>query len=148
MRFQRINRDDGDKVFIAAKNVSTETLSQGYCVCLDTATYNGNRMTKPSTANLNLFTGLNATTAAVPVDGFFEVQAYGACSFGRIIQDTTAAGSVAVGNVLTPSNADWNLKLAGATAVGAVGLAVGAVAVATATVTAATASKAVFLRCL
>lgn len=149
MRFQRVNRSDGDKIFMAAQNASTETLSQGYAMCAHTtATFAGNKLTKPSTANLNLFVGLNANSGSVQVNDYFEVQVYGACTFGRIIQDTTAAGSVAVGDVLTPTNADWNLKLAGATAVGAVGLVVGAVAVATATVTAATASKAVWLRAM
>lgn len=149
MRFQRVNRSDGDKIFMAAQNASTETLSIGYAMCAHTtATFYGNKLTKPATANLNLFVGLNATPGSVQVNDYFEVQVYGACTFGRIIQDTTAAGSVAVGSILTPTDADWNLKLAGATAVGAVGLAVGAVAVATATVTAATASKAVWLRCM
>lgn len=148
MRFQRINKSDGDRIFRAAQNASTETLSRGYVMCAHTtATFAGNKLTKPSTANLNLMVGLCADSA-VAVDAYFEVQTYGACTFGRIIQDTTAAGSVAVGDVLVPTNADWNLKLGGATAVGAVGLAVGAVAVATATVTAATASKAVWLRCM
>lgn len=148
MRIQQVNQSDGDKIFMAAQNVSTETLSKGYAMCCDTATFNGNRLTKPATAVLNLFVGLNANTIAVQVNDYFEVQVYGAFSSARIIQDTTAAGSVAVGSILVPTDADWNLKLAGATAVGAVGLVVAAAAVATATVTAGTATGKVWLRAM
>ena len=150
MRFQRINLSDGDKIFMRGQNVSTETLSKGYAVCLDTATAGsfGVRMTKPLTANLNLFVGLNAETLSVPVNDYFDVQTYGSCTFGRIIQDTTAAGSVASGGILKLSNDDWNLLLSGATAVGAIGMVVSCTAIATATVTAATASKAVWIRAM
>ena len=150
MRFQRINLQDGDKIFMRGINVSTETLSKGYALCLDTATAGsfGARMTKPATANLNLFVGLCSESDSVPVSNSFDVQVYGACTYARIIQDTTAAGSVASGGVLLPSNADWNLKLSGQTAVGAVGMVVAATAVATATNTSAATGQAVWLRAM
>lgn len=150
MRFQQINMTDGDKIFVRGINVSTETLAKGYALCLDTATagYLGARMTKPATANLNLFVGINAETLAVAVNDNFDCQVYGAATYARIIQDTTAAGSVAVGSVLIPSNADWNLKLSGATAVGAYGRCQSLTAVATATNTSAATSQAVWLTCL
>lgn len=150
MRFQRINLSDGDKIFMRGINVSTETLSKGYAVCLDTATAGsfGARMTKPATANLMMFVGLNSETNSVQVNDSFDVQVYGGCTYARIIQDTTAAGSVASGGVLIPSNADWNLIRSGQTAVGAVGLVVAATAVATATNTSAITAQAVWLRAM
>ncbi len=147
MRFQRINRSDGDKVFVAGQNVSTETVTQGYALCLDTATYNGNRLTKPATANLNLFVGCYTGTASVQVNDYFEVQAYGANTSALVIKDTTAAGSIAVGDPLAPVNASWALKKIVSPGTGVSGLAVGAVAIATATNTSAVAGS-VFLRAL
>ena len=150
MRFQAINLTDADKIFMRGINVSTETLSKGYAMCLDTATagFLGARMTKPATANLALFVGINAETLSVQVNDTFDCQVYGAATYGRIIQDTTAAGSVASGGILIPSNADWNLLLSGATAVGAVGMVVAMTAGATATNTSAATGKAVWLRAM
>lgn len=149
MRFQRINAEDADRVFVAIKNVSTETLSKGYTVVWDTTTPDGVRVTKPATATLSLFAGVitgargNATT--ILVNGFGEAQAYGYLGNAQIINNTSAAGSPAAGDILIPTNAQWYLTRSAASD-GKTGFVFSATAVATGTTVAVTSS--VFIRAL
>lgn len=149
MRFQRINAEDSEKVFTVIKNVSTETLSLGYSVVWDTGTADGVRVTKPATATLSLFTGIvrggRGNKTNIQVNDFGEVQVYGYCANALILNNTSAAGSAAAGNILLPTNAQWYLS--GPTASdGKSGFAFSATAVATGTGAAVTSS--VFLRAL
>ncbi len=76
MYFQRINRDDPEKVFINVQNIySTAALAAGDIVSYDIGTYDGIRVTQPATANLGLVCG--AAAEAIAVNGYGLVQCWG-----------------------------------------------------------------------
>ena len=104
MYFQRINRDDPEKVFINVQSVyTTASLAAGDIVCFDVATYDGVRVTNPLTANLHLVCGAAAETIAN--GGFGLVQAWG---FRNDIDvDGTSGGNA--GDVLKHANASFDL---------------------------------------
>jgi hypothetical protein len=105
MRFQRLNREDPEKIFIAVKNVSGATITAGYSAVWDiSASVDGVRVTKPATATLSLFAGIADDDIADSAFGL--LQAYGYKSAAYVINGTTA---VAAGNILIPQDALWSL---------------------------------------
>jgi hypothetical protein len=149
MRFQRISAEDSERVFVVFKNVSTETMSPGYSTVWDTTTADGVRATKPATATLSLFNGVvrggRGNKTSVQVNDFGEAQAYGFCANAQILNNTSAAGSPAAGDILVPTNAQWYLSR-NAASDGKSGFVFSATAVATGTAIAVTSG--VFIRAL
>lgn len=58
MRFQQLNRTDGDKVFVAVRNVSGGTMSAGAAAYLDGTTIDGNAVSGARTNRQFLFKGI------------------------------------------------------------------------------------------
>jgi len=148
VRFQRINREDGEKVFVAYQNVSTETVSKGYALCVATgASPTGIKATKPATSILNLFLGIAADTTAVQVNEYGQAQVYGYCAKALLLTGTTAAANFALGVIGIPVNAQWYLNISTASVPGQDGYAYGMTTIATTTNSAAT-NGTVWLRAL
>lgn len=143
MMFQRINRDDAEKVFIAVYNVAGATMTAGYAMVVDiTTSVDGVRMSKPATATLSLFVGVAHRDIADSAYGL--AQAYGYRASAYVTNDASVA--VAAGDILIPVNAQWYLGRSGASD-GKSGFIIAAEAVATGT-TPAAAQKKVFIRAL
>lgn len=141
--FQRINRDDPERVFINVQNVySTAALAAGDAVCFDVATFDGVRVTNPLTANLNLPAGVAAE--AIAVNGFGLVQAYGF----RDDVDVDGTTGLGAGDALLIANASFDLILDAAEVTGAKGAFAPCFVAGEAYTTGAAADKAVFIRCL
>lgn len=110
MRFQRLNREDPEKVFIAVKNVSGAIMSAGYTAVWDiSASVDGVRVTKPAAATLSLFAGI--VNEDIADSGFGLLQAYGYRSSAYVINGVTA---IAAGNILIPESAAWSLAYSAA----------------------------------
>ncbi len=58
MRFQQLNREDGDKVYAAIRNVSGATLSAGAAAFMDGSTIDGNAVSGARTNRTFLFKGV------------------------------------------------------------------------------------------
>jgi len=142
MLFQRVNREDAERVFIIGYNVSAATITAGYAAQYDTSTADGVRVTKPATATLGLFIGVANKDIADSAYGLF--QAYGYRASAYITNDTSQA--VAAGDILLPVNAQWYLDRSGASD-GISGFVHAGQSFATAT-TPAAANKKVFIRAL
>ena len=146
MLFQRLNRDDAEKVFVIAYNVAGATITAGYAACWDTATADGVRVTQPTTATFSLLVGLANSDIADSAYGLFQVYGYRASGF--VTNDTSVA--VAAGDLLVPVNAQYRLARQAAgngTVIGGGGHIMAGEAFATAT-TPAAAQKKVFIRAL
>lgn len=145
MLFQRIARDDNEKVFAIFYNVAGATITAGYPACWDTATADGIRVTKPATANLSLVVGIAVDSIADSAYGKFQV--YGYKASGWVINAT--AQTLAAGNILVPVDAQWYLNYSAASD-GKSGfiLAGESYASVTQTTLSAAANKKVFIRCL
>jgi len=109
MLFQRINREDAEKVFSMFYNVAGATITANYPAVWDTGTADGIRVTKPATATLGLFVGLANRDIADSAYGLF--QQYGFRASGFMTNDTTVAQTA--GNPLVCVAAQWYLKDAG-----------------------------------
>lgn len=144
MLFQRINREDAERVFSVFYNVAGATITAGYPAVWDIVAtqMDGVRVSKPATATLSLLVGLASRDIADSAYGLF--QQYGYKTQGFVTNDTSAA--VAAGDILIPVNAQWYLAKSAA-GDGKSGFVYAAEAFATAT-TPAAAQKKVFLRAL
>ena len=106
MRFQHINREDAEKIYISVKSVyTTASLAAGDVVCFDVATFDGLRVTNPLTANLNLIAGVASQTIAN--GDFGAVQAYGYADN----VDVDGTSGLGAGDPLQVSNASFDLTL-------------------------------------
>jgi hypothetical protein len=143
MMFQRINREDAEKIFSMFYNVAGAVITAGYPAVLDiTSSVDGVRVSKPATATLSLFVGIAVRDIADSAYGLF--QQYGYKSQALVTNGTSVA--VAAGDILIPVDAQWYLSRSAASD-GKSGFIYAAEAVATAT-TAAGAQKKVFIRAL
>lgn len=142
MLFQRINRDDAERVYAAYQNVAGATITAGYPAVWSSATPNGVKVTKPSTALLSAFVGLAAKDILDSAYGLF--QCYGFKQSGFVTNDTSVA--IAAGDILVPVNAQWYLTRSGA-GDGKSGFLIAGAAVATATTPAGALSN-VFIRAM
>lgn len=96
MRFQQLNRTDGDKVFISVRNVSGAALSKGAAVYFDDSAVDGNAVSGAMTSKSFLFAGILNT--ALDDDAYGEAQVYGVCS--AYFMPATSAVSYALGQQL------------------------------------------------
>jgi hypothetical protein len=144
MLFQRINRSSAEKVFSVLQNVSGGTITANYPVVLDTATFDGVRVTQPATATLSLFVGI--ANADITNSGYGLVQCYGYRASANVSNGTAGGTDIAAGDILVPVNAAWYLARSAASD-GKTGFVIAGQAFATAT-TPAAASKKVFIRAL
>lgn len=143
MWFQRINREDAEKVFASVYNVAGATVTGNYPVVWDiTSSVDGLRVSKPATATLSLFVGV--ATADIVDSAYGKVQVYGYRSSAFITNDTSNA--IAAGDILIPVNAQWHLARSAASD-GKTGFIYAAEAYATAT-TPSAANKKVLIRAL
>lgn len=144
MLFQRVNREDAEKVYIIVYNVAGATITANYPCVWDTGTADGVRVTKPATATLSLFVGLANKDIADSAYGL--VQAYGYRASGYMTNDTSVA--ITAGNPLKPVAAQWYLTDTGV-GTGDDGMIYAGEAFATAATTlVAAANKKVFIRAL
>ena len=143
MLFQRLNREDAEKVFIIVKNTAAATITANYPCVWDSATsFDGVNVYKPATATLSLFVGIADDDIADDAYGLVQVYGYRASAY--VTNDTSQA--IAVGNILIPVDAQWYLDYSSASD-GKSGFVYAAEAFATAT-TPAAANKKVFIRAL
>lgn len=142
MLFQRINRSDAEQIFAAVYNVMGATLTAGYAAVLDTATFDGLRVTKPATATLSLLFGCANKDISDSSYGIAQIYGYRQSAF--VTNDTSQA--IAAGDILIPVNAQ-NYLARSAASDGKSGFVIAGQSFATATAPAA-AQKNVFLRCL
>lgn len=142
MMFQRVQREDPERIISVVYNVSGATITAGYPSCWDTSTADGLRVSKPATANLSSLVGIAIDSIADSQYG--RVQMYGYKASALITNNTSVA--VAAGDILIPVDAQWYLARSGA-ADGKSGFVIAAEAFATAT-TPAAANKKVFIRSL
>jgi hypothetical protein len=142
MIFQRINRDDAEKVFGIFRNIAGATITANYPAVWSSSTPDGVRVTQPTTALLSCFVGLANRDVLDSAYGLFQMYGYRVSAF--VTNDTSVA--VAAGDILIPVNAAWHLARSGA-GDGKSGFVYAAAAVSTAT-TPAGASVKVFVRAL
>ena len=145
MLFQRLNREDAEKVFVICYNVAGATITAGYAAVWDTATPDGLRVMQPTTATFSLLVGLANQDIVDSSYGLFQVYGYRASGF--VTNDTSVA--IAAGDLLVPVTAQYRLarNAAGNGAVVGGALIMAGEAFATAT-TPAAAQKKVFIRAL
>lgn len=143
MIFQRVNREDAEKVFGIFYNVAGATISANYVAVIDSgASVDGVRVTTPATATLSLVVGVANKEILDSAYGLFQMYGYRASAF--VTNDTSVA--VAAGDVLIPVNAARHVARSAAST-GLSGFIVACEAFATATTPAAAAKK-VFIRAL
>lgn len=145
MLFTGINRDNPDLGFVIAYNVAGATITAGYAACWDTGTFDGVRVTQPTTATFSLLVGLADSDLVDSAYGLFQV--YGYRQSGFVTNDTSVA--IAAGDLLVPVTAQYRLarKAAGDGAMTGGTLIIAGQSFATAT-TPAAANKNVFIRAL
>ena len=142
MIWQRVNRSSPEKVLCIFYNVAGATITAGYPATLDTGTFDGVRVSQPTTAGLSLLVGLAAKDIVDSSYGLFQVYGYKASGY----MTNTTNQAVAAGDILVPTNAAWYLSRSAA-GDGKTGFIIAGEAFATAT-TPAGANKKVFIRCL
>ena len=146
MLFQRLNGGDAEKVFAIFYNVQGATVTANYVTRLDTGTFDGVRISQPTTGTFSLLVGVANTSIADSTYGL--VQIYGFRTSAFVTNDTSVA--IVAGDILVPVNAASYLARQAAgngTQIAGSGLIISGVAVATATTPAAAAAK-VFIRCM
>lgn len=144
MLFQRLNREDAEKVFLMVKNVDANTMTAGYSCVWDVTAPDGVRVSKPATLTLSLFVGIVDDDIAASAYGL--VQVYGYRSAGYLYNGVV---TIAAGQVIVPSNGLWGLEYKGASD-GSTGFAYAgeAYAYVTQTTLSVPANKKVFLRAM
>lgn len=142
MIFQRLNGGDAEKVFAIFYNVQGATITANYCARLDTATFDGVRVTQPATATLSMFVGIANTSITDSTYGLFQIYGFRTSAF--VTNDTSQA--ITAGDNLLPVNGANHLARSAA-ATGISGWVHIGEAFATATTPAAAAKK-VFIRAM
>ena len=104
MRYQRINRQDPEKVFVACKNAySTTHLSAGNVVVWAyNGTDDGLAVTRPASTKLALIAGV--VTGTIAISGYGEIQVYGH-NADVTVKGFSTATSIFVGAKLLAVNA-------------------------------------------
>ena len=146
MNFQRLNAGDPDKVFSLFYNVQGATITAGYAARLDTATFDGVRVTQPTTATFSLLAGIAAQSILDSTYGLVQVYGYKQTVF--VTNDTSVA--IVAGDILVSVNTASYLARSAAgngTQIAGSGLVVSGVAVATAATPAAASTKCL-IRCM
>lgn len=153
MRFQKINRDDAERVDVICQNsYSTATITYGQAVCWDyTTDADGVSVTQPTTALLPLAAGLVSAVDGIASGEYGFVRAYGHHPEGSVEGGT----DVAVGDPLIAQNADFDLVKATALTIAVSATLTGdqdqfsyLFVAGEAYTTAAAAAKKVFVRCM
>ena len=112
MLLKQLNREDAERVYVSAQNVSGATMSNGVFVCWDwrNSTSHGNAVIQPTTSTLGLFAGVLAHNAPsyadLPSNSYGLVQVYGlhgSCTYNLAGTSVSAAGQY-----LIPVNAQWS----------------------------------------
>lgn len=142
MQFQRINREDAERIFAIFYNCAGAAIAAGQSAVLDVSAPDGVRVSKPAAATLSLFVGV--ATQAIADGAYGKFQVYGYKTAASVINHTTQA--IAAGDILLPVDAQWYLARSGASS-GVDGLVMACEAVTTAA-TPAAADKKVFIRAL
>jgi len=146
MIFQRVNGSDAEKVFAIFYNVQGATLTANYATRLDTGTFDGVRVSQPTTGTFSLLVGIANVSIADSAYGLVQIYGYRSSAF--VTNQTNTA--IVAGDILTPVNGQNYLDRAAAgngTQTAGTGLIIAGTAVATATTPAAAAQK-VFIRCM
>lgn len=138
--FQRVNRSDAEQIFAAVYNVQGSTITAGYACVLDTATFDGLRVTKPATATLSLLFGVANKDITDSSYGIAQIYGYRQSAF--VTNGTSQA--ISAGDILVPVNAQSYFAWSAASD-GKSGFVLAGQSFATAT-TPAAANKNVFLR--
>ncbi len=116
MLFQRVNRTDAEKVFVAVYNASGGAFSVGQALQWDVGTSaDGIRVTTPATAGLSAFAGLAQGAIANGTYGLAQV--YGYNSTASVKPDITTA--LAAGKILLPKDGSADLSCDGAAGIAA-----------------------------
>jgi hypothetical protein len=106
MLFKRISRSAPEQIFVVAQNVSGSTVTAGYSVVWDTsASVDGVRVTRATTATLQCFAGVADADIANSAYGLLQV--YGYRSSAYITRSTAKVSAAGVGLELV--NSDWGL---------------------------------------
>jgi hypothetical protein len=143
MIFQRINREDSEKLFVIVYNVAGATITANYaCVWDSGASVDGVRVTRPATATLSLFVGLANKDIADSTYGLVQVYGYRA----SVYVSNHTAQAIAAGDILIPVNAQYYMARSAASD-GLTGFVYAGEAFATATTPAASTKKC-FIRAL
>ena len=92
MKFQQLNRDDGDKVFIICRNISAATQSKGAALYFDDVEFSdGNAVSGARTSHYWHFAGINAQ--ALSDDSYGLVQVYGVSSAYCVLASSASAAA-------------------------------------------------------
>ncbi|RPJ54961.1 MAG: hypothetical protein EHM23_27705 [Acidobacteria bacterium] len=142
MLFQRINREDAERVFAIFYNIAGATITANYPAVWDVSAPDGVAVSKPATATLSLIVGIATENVLDSAYGKFQLYGYRGSAF--VTNDTSVA--VAAGDILIPVNAQWYLARSAASD-GKSGFVYAGAAVATNTTPAAANAKC-FIRCL
>jgi hypothetical protein len=144
MLFQKINREDAEKIFSMFYNVAGATITANYPAVWDIVAPDGVRVSKPATATLGLFVGIANGNILDSTYGLFQQYGYRQSAF--VTNNETTA--ITAGNPLKLVAAQWYLT--GVTVgEGLGGMIYAAETYATATTTlVAAAMKKVFIRAL
>ena len=146
MIFQRLNGGDAEKVFAIFYNVQGATITAGYAARLDTVTFDGVRVSQPTTATFSLLVGIANASIADSTYGLVQIYGYRQSAF--VTNDTSVA--IAAGDILISVNGVNNLARSAAgngTQIAGSGLIIAGALVGTATTPAAAAVKC-FIRCM
>ena len=139
MIFPRLNRTAAERMFTMVFNVSGGTIAAGGSVALDTGTFDGVRVGKPTTATLSLFVGVCPKAIVDSAYGLTQIYGY---ALALVINHSTVP--IVAGDILVPVDGQTYLARS-AVSDGKTGFATSGVAFATAG-TPAAALKGVFLR--
>ena len=92
MEIQKLNRTDGDKVFIICRNISGATQSKGAALFFDDVEYSdGNAVSGARTSHYWHFAGINNQSLAD--DSYGLVQVYGVASAYCVLATTASAAA-------------------------------------------------------
>lgn len=92
MEFQKINRTDGDKIYIVCRNISAATASAGVPLFFDDVEVSdGNAVSGCRTSHYWLFAGINKADLAD--DSYGLVQVYGVGSAYCVLASTASAAA-------------------------------------------------------
>ena len=108
MKFQHINHDDHERMFITVQS-AMGSMSAGMAVCFDVSTFDGVRVAAPATANLNLFAGI--CVAPFSQNEYGIAQCYGKA--GSVLLDSTTGLGAGDPLKVTDGNAYLSLVTAG-----------------------------------
>jgi len=112
MMFQRINRDDPERMTMSVYNAASSAIPAGGSVIWDpiAGTTDGVRVTTPSTGFLGMVAGI--APRAIPQGSYGVIQVYGFLATAMVTSEAAQAASI--GDPLVPVNGQFHLIRAGA----------------------------------